>query len=120
VPIMFTSAESGEGIPELLGMVRTVADNFHRRIETGKLNRTIRDAMARHAPPTRKGKQLKILYCTQVRTGPPTFALFVNNPQLMHLSYERYLVNVLRSEYDFTGTPIKLLVRARRREEDDR
>jgi len=120
VPIMFTSAESGEGIPELLGMVRTVADNFHRRIETGKLNRTIRDAMARHAPPTRKGKQLKILYCTQVRTGPPTFALFVNNPQLMHLSYERYLVNVLRSEYDFTGTPIKLLVRARRREDDER
>lgn len=119
-PIAFTSAETGEGINELLGTVRMVAENFRRRIETGKLNRTIRDAMARHSPPSRKGKLLKILYCTQVRAEPPTFALFVNDPQLMHLTYERYLINVLRQEYDFRGTPIKLLIRGRRREEDAR
>lgn len=120
VPMVYTSAVTGEGLPELMQVVRQVAENFHRRIDTGKLNRTIRDAMARHAPPMRKGKQLKILYCTQVRTGPPTFALFVNDPKLIHLSYERYLINSLREAYDFTGTPIRLLVRSRRREDEKR
>lgn len=119
-PIVYTSAVSGEGVGELLKTVEQVAANFRRRIETGKLNRLVREAMAKHSPPSRRGKMLKVYYCTQVRTSPPTFALFVNDPELMHLSYERFLVNQLRSEYDFTGTPIRLLIRARRREEDDR
>ncbi|NPV45374.1 MAG: ribosome biogenesis GTPase Der [Armatimonadetes bacterium] len=117
-PLVFTSAQTGEGIEELLAVTRRVADNFQRRIETGPLNRLLRQAVTRHAPPTRKGRQLKVLYGTQVRTGPPTFALFVNDPTLMHLTYERYLVNCLRREYDFEGTPLRLLVRARRREKE--
>jgi len=120
VPLVFTSAVTGEGLPELLGTVRSVADCFRRRIETGKLNRTIREAMARHAPPTRKGRQLKIYYATQVRAEPPSFALFVNDPKLAHLSYERYLINFLRDEYDFTGTPLRIFWRARRREDEER
>jgi len=119
-PLVFASALSGENVLGVLQTVHTVADNFRRRIETGKLNRTIRNALAHHAPPTRKGKQLKIYYCTQVRAEPPRFALFVNDPQLVHVSYERYLVNVLREEYDFTGTPIRIFWRARRREDEER
>jgi len=119
-PLVFTSAVTGEGIPDMLAAIRRVADNFRRRIETGKLNRTIRDAMARHAPPTRKGRQLRIYYCTQVRAEPPTFAIFVNDPQLVHVSYERFIVNVLRDEYDFSGTPIRIFWRARKREDDER
>jgi GTP-binding protein len=119
-PLVFTSAVTGEGLPELLTTIRRVADNFRRRIETGKLNRTIRNALARHAPPTRKGRQLRIYYCTQVRAEPPTFALFCNDPQLVHVTFERYLVNVLRAEYDFAGTPIRIFWRARRREDDER
>lgn len=120
VPIVFTSAVTGEGLPELLQTIRQVSENFRRRIDTGKLNRTIRDAVARHAPPTRKGRQLKILYATQVRAEPPTFALFVNDPRLVQVTFERYLVNVLRKEYDFTGTPIRIFWRARRREDEER
>jgi GTP-binding protein len=119
-PVIYTSAVTGEGVPELLRTVEKVGQAFHRRIETGKLNRTLREAMLRHSPPSRKGKLLKIYYCTQVRTAPPTFALFVNDPELMHLSYERFLINQLRDEFDFAGTPIRLLVRSRRREDDNR
>lgn len=119
-PIIYTSTLTGEGVEELLKTVATVAANFRRRIETGKLNRTMREAMARHSPPSRKGKLLKVYYCTQVRSAPPTFALFVNNPELMHLSYERFLVNQLRSDFDFTGTPIRLLIRGRKNEEGER
>lgn len=120
VPVVYTSAVTGEGIAELLTTTRRVADNFHRRIETGLLNRVLRQAVAKHAPPSRKGRQLKLLYCTQVRTAPPTFVLFCNDPQLMHFSYERYLVNSLRDAFDFEGTPLRLLLRARRREEEGR
>lgn len=119
-PVVFTSAETGEGVRELLKTIEKVGAAFRRRIETGKLNRTLREAMLRHSPPSRKGKLLKIYYCTQVRTAPPTFALFVNDPELMHLSYQRFLINQLRDEFDFTGTPIRLLIRSRRREEDAR
>jgi GTP-binding protein len=116
-PLVFTSAVEGLGTGDLLAAVRRIAGNFHRRIETGPLNRVVRQATLRHAPPSRKGRQLKILYATQVRTGPPTFALFVNDPELMHFSYERYLANILRDTFDFEGTPLRLLIRARRREE---
>lgn len=119
VPLVFTSAETGEGIEELLVTIRRVAENFSRRIETGPLNRILRQATARHAPPSRKGRQLKLLYCTQVRTGPPTFVLFVNDPELVHLSYERFLLNSLRAAFDFEGVPLRLLLRARRREKGD-
>ncbi len=119
-PIVYTSAVTQEGITELLHTIRVVAENFRRRIETGGLNRTIREAIERHAPPTYKGKQLKIYYATQVQTEPPTFVFFVNNPKLVHVSYERYLINVLRREYDFTGTPLKIIWRERRREEKKR
>jgi GTP-binding protein len=117
-PMVFVSAQTGEGVAELLAVTRRVADNFQRRVDTGPLNRVIRTAVAKHAPPTRKGRALKLLYCTQVRTGPPTFALFVNDPSLMHVTYERYLANCLRREFDFEGTPLRLLLRARRRDKE--
>ena len=119
-PILYTSAQTGEGVELLLKTIEQVAGNFRRRIETGKLNRTLREAMARHAPPSRRGKLLKIYYCTQVRTSPPTFAIFVNDPELMHLTYQRFLINQLRADFDFVGTPIRLLIRSRRREDDSR
>jgi GTP-binding protein len=118
-PLLLTSAQTGEGVEELLTVTRRIATNFRRRVETGPLNRVIRKAVAHHAPPTRKGRALKLLYCTQVRSGPPTFALFVNDPELMHVTYERYLVNSLRAAFDFEGTPLRLLLRARRGEKGD-
>lgn len=119
-PLVYTSAETGEGVPQLLKTVETVAKAFRRRIGTGELNRTMREAMTRHSPPSRKGKMLKIYYCTQVRSGPPTFALFVNDPELMHLSYQRFLINQLRSDFEFVGTPVRLLIRGRKNDDEKR
>lgn len=118
-PLVFTSALESEGIEDLLDTVMAVAEQFHRRVDTGILNRVIRRAVAAHAPRNRQGKVLKVLYCTQVRSAPPTFVLFVNSPDLMHFSYERYLINALRAEFGFEGTPIRILARGRRREDKE-
>lgn len=114
--VLYTSAVAGAGLDDLLAHVVAVAENHARRVGTGELNRAILRAVQRHHPPSRKGRQLKIYYATQPQTRPPTVVLFVNDPRLMHFSYERYLVNALRDEFGFRGTPVRLFVRARQRQ----
>ena len=88
------------------------------RIQTSALNELIRDAVAVNPPPTKKGKQLKILFVTQADICPPRFVLFVNNPELVHFSYLRFLENRLRESYGFEGTPLKFVIRKRNEDED--
>ncbi|HEY3282114.1 MAG TPA: ribosome biogenesis GTPase Der [Armatimonadota bacterium] len=115
-PVAFSSALTGRGIPGILDTVQTVAQNHALRIGTGELNRVIRQAVDAK-PHTHKGRELKIRYATMHRVRPPTIALFCNNPQLVHFSYERYLTNCLRAEFGFLGTPIKLQFRRVEKEE---
>ncbi|NLJ35336.1 MAG: ribosome biogenesis GTPase Der [candidate division WS1 bacterium] len=119
-PIAYTSALTGDGIGSLLADVRRVHEQFVKRIDTGPLNRVLRDAVAAHSPPTRRGRQPRLYYVAQVRTGPPTFVIFVNDPELIHFSYERYVSNKLREAFGFEGTPIRILWRARQRRDSPR
>ena len=112
-PIIFISAKTGQRVDKLFDLINRVNENNSRRISTSTLNSILQEAVAINQPPTDKGRRLKILYMTQVATKPPTFAVFVNSKKLFHFSYERYLVNRLRSEFDFTGSPIKMLTRER-------
>jgi GTP-binding protein len=115
--VLFTSATKGEGIGGILPLASRIAENFSRRIATGVLNRAINDAVLKHSPPSRKGRRLRIYYATQVAVEPPTVVCFVNDPKLMHWSYQRYLINFLRREFGFEGTPIRLHARPRRPED---
>ena len=112
-PIIFISAKTGQRVDKLFDLINRVNENNSRRISTSTLNSILQEAVAINQPPTDKGRRLKILYMTQVATKPPTFAVFVNSKKLFHFSYERYLVNRLRSEFDFNGSPIKMLTRER-------
>ncbi|MBO8126686.1 MAG: ribosome biogenesis GTPase Der [Firmicutes bacterium] len=105
-PLIFISAKTGQRVPELMDLVQYVSEQQNRRVPTAELNRVLEEAVLRHAPPTYKDKRLKIKYITQVGVKPPTFALFVNDRNLMHFSYERYLENQLRTAFGFEGTPI--------------
>jgi len=116
-PIISTCALTGEGVDALLPLCRRVYEQFTARVDTGPLNRCIRRAVAKHNPPTKAGRPLKIYYATQVRAAPPTIALFVNSPKMMHFTYERYLVNQIRSEFGFEGTPVRLVTRGKQVEE---
>ena len=88
------------------------------RVQTGMLNQVINEAIAITQPPTDKGKRLKILYVTQASTKPPTFVIFVNNKDIFHFSYERYLVNHIRKEFGINGTPIRVIVKEKFDDED--
>jgi GTP-binding protein len=90
------------------------AKEAQRRITTGLLNQVLTEAVALQAPPTNKGKGMKIYYATQVRTAPPTFVLFVNDPSMVTQSYQRYLQNKMREAFGFVGTPIRVVFRERR------
>ncbi len=114
-PILYTCALTGAGVDELLERAREIKSEFEKRIETGPLNRVLRDAITAHHPPTKKGRQPRLYYATQVRSAPPTFVIFVNDPDLIHFSYERYLVNRLRDAFGFNGTPIRIILRPRGR-----
>ena len=110
-PIVFISALTGQRVNKLFGIINEVAENNSKRVSTGMLNQVIDEAIAIVQPPTDKGKRLKILYVTQASTKPPTFIIFVNNKDIFHFSYERYLVNHIRKEFGMTGTPIRVIVR---------
>lgn len=110
-PIIFISAKTGQRVEKIFNLINEVANNNTFRISTSNLNELLAEAVAMVQPPTDKGRRLKIFYMTQVGTKPPTFAVFVNSKKLFHFSYERYLVNKLREEYGFKGTPIRMLVR---------
>ncbi len=110
-PMIFISAKTGQRVDKLFNMINNVAEQNAKRISTSVLNQVINEAIALVQPPTDKGKRLKIFYGTQVSTKPPTFVIFVNNKELFHFSYQRYLVNQLRKEFGLEGTPIKMIAR---------
>jgi GTPase len=114
-PAAFTSAIESAGLEPVLDLAMNAVENFSFRISTGQLNRIIHDATFAR-PYTTKGRALKIYYATQVTTRPPTFVLFCNDPELMHFSYQRYLLNKIRAQYPLEGTPIRLFARASRGE----
>ncbi len=115
VPVLFISALTGQRVNKVIPLALSVQESRYQRVATGPLNRLIRDALDRHAPPSKRGKRLKIYYVSQPGVDPPTFVFHVNDPDLVHFSYERYLENRLRETYGFVGTPLRLLFRRRRR-----
>jgi GTP-binding protein len=115
--IVFASAETGRRVERILREARRVAEERFKRVSTAELNRVVTDAVRAHPPAHVRNRQPKILYATQVAVGPPTFVIFVNDPELIHFSYRRYLENRIRAEYGFLGTPIKLIFRQRVSEE---
>ncbi|WP_026906567.1 ribosome biogenesis GTPase Der [Paucisalibacillus globulus] len=112
-PIVFLSAKTKKRIHTLLPVVQTASDSHAKRIATNVLNDVIMDAIAMNPTPTVKGQRLKVLYATQVAVKPPAFVIFVNDPELMHFSYKRFLENKIRDAFGFVGTPIKILARRR-------
>ena len=110
-PVIFISAKTGQRVEKLFTMINKVAEQNAMRISTSVLNQVINEAIAIVQPPTDKGKRLKIFYGTQASTKPPTFVIFVNNKELFHFSYERYLVNQIRKEFGLEGTPVRVIVR---------
>ena len=113
-PILFISAKTGQRVEKLFEIINEVSNNNSLRVQTSVLNEILSEAVSMVQPPTDKGKRLKVFYITQVSTKPPTFAIFVNDKKLFHFSYERYIVNKLRQEIGFRGTPIRILVRERK------
>ncbi len=112
-PLIFTSTVTGLGMNALGAAIERVRRNYHRRVGTGRLNRHIQKALKHNPPPEVRGKRLKVFYVTQPSSAPPTFVLFVNDPDLLHFSYERYLMNRLRELDDFAGTPLKVVFKDR-------
>ena len=115
-PIIFISAKTGQRVNKLFEMINEVNKNNSMRVSTGMLNQVINEAIAITQPPTDKGRRLKILYVTQASTKPPTFIVFVNNKDIFHFSYERYLVNHIRKEFKMGGTPIRVIAREKEEE----
>jgi len=109
--LLFTSAVTGEGLNEILPVAKQAAQQYARQVDPARLNQALQEALAAHQPPSRKNRRLRIRGIEQVTTRPPTFVLRVNDPELMHFSYKRYLVNQLREAFGFVGTPIKVFVR---------
>ena len=116
-PILFVSAKTKQRIHQILPKVDEVAQTHAARISTSAINDIINDAIAVNPPPSHKGKKLKIKYVTQTAVKPPIFIVFVNDPELMHFSYERFLENKIREAFNFEGTPIKIIIRQRKAEE---
>ena len=112
-PMIFISAKTGQRVTKLFDLINHVAEQNAMRVTTSLLNQVINEAIAIVQPPTDKGKRLKIYYGTQASTKPPTFVIFVNNKELFHFSYERYLVNQIRKEFGLEGTPVRIIVRER-------
>ena len=110
-PMLFISAKTGQRVDKLFELINKVAANNSMRVSTSMLNQVINEAIAVVQPPTDKGRRLKILYATQASTKPPTFVIFVNNKELFHFSYERYLVNQIRTNFGLEGTPIRVISR---------
>ena len=111
---IFISAETGQRLPKLFELVDAVRQNQNMRVATGVLNEIVSEAVAMQQPPSDKGKRLKIYYVTHVAVKPPTFVVFVNDKELMHFSYTRYLENQIRNAFGFRGTSLKFLIRERK------
>ena len=116
-PIVFASAKTGYHVQSLLDAVLNISEMRYLRVPTSRLNEVVQEAVRRHNPTVFKGRVMKIYYATQTRVNPPTFVFFVNDPQALHFTYERYLENQLRHAFSFRGTGIRLQFRARPRSE---
>ena len=116
-PVVFVSALTKQRIHRLPEVINYVAEQNAMRVATSVLNQVIADAVAVNPPPTDKGQRLKILYATQVKIKPPTFVIFVNEPEIMHFSYQRYLENKLREAFGFEGTPLTIIIRGKKEDE---
>jgi GTP-binding protein len=114
VPALFVSALTRLRVSKILPLAVAIAEQRKLRIPTSELNRLVRDALMAHPAPNRRGKQLKFFYATQAEVEPPTFVIFVNDRELVHFSYARYLENRIRAAHPFTGTPLRLEFRNRR------
>ena len=112
--IMFISAKTGQRLPKLFGLIDVVMENHAMRVATGVLNEIMMEAVAMQQPPSDKGKRLKLFYITQVSVKPPTFVIFVNDKELMHFSYTRYIENRIRDAFGFRGTPLHFIIRERK------
>ena len=115
---LFVSAKSGRRCDKILPLIDFIAEQCSRRVTTAQLNEVLREAVALNPPPTDKGRRLKIFYATEVGVKPPKIVIFLNDPELMHFSYARYLENKLREAFGFAGTPISLLWRKREKEDN--
>lgn len=115
--IMFISAETGQRLPKLFDMIDMIMENQTMRIATGVLNEIMSEAVALQQPPSDKGRRLKLYYITQVSVKPPTFVIFVNDKELMHFSYTRYLENKIRDTFGFRGTSLRFIIRERKERE---
>lgn len=118
VPVLFISAKTGQRTNTVLSMVDTVWGQASKRITTGLLNDILSDAIMDLQPPSQNGRRLRIYYATQQSVCPPTFIFFVNDEKLMHFAYQRYLENYFRKSFDFTGTPIRMILREKKKEND--
>ena len=114
VPLLFISAKTGQRVDQVLPMALRVQEERLARLSTSKINEVIHKAQDAHPHPSHAGRQLKMFYGTQVRSDPPTFMIYVNDPKLMHFSYLRYLENQIRAAYGFLGTPIRIVTKGRR------
>ncbi|MBE5945794.1 MAG: ribosome biogenesis GTPase Der [Lachnospiraceae bacterium] len=112
--LLFVSAETGQRLPKLFETIDAVIENHSLRVATGVLNEIMSEAVALNQPPSDKGKRLRLYYITQVSVKPPTFVIFVNDKELMHFSYTRYIENKIREAFGFMGTPLKFIIRERK------
>lgn len=115
--IMFVSAETGQRLPKMFDLIDAVIESQNLRIATGVLNEILTEAVAMQQPPSDKGKRLKLFYITQVAVKPPTFVIFVNDKELMHFSYTRYIENKIRDTFGFRGTSLRFIIRERKEKE---
>ena len=113
-PILFVSAVSNQRIGKILETVVQVSAEQNKRVTTSVLNQVIGEAIMLNQPPSDKGKRLKLYYITQVAVKPPTFVIFVNDKELMHFSYTRYIENKIRESFGFKGTPLRFIIRERK------
>ena len=112
--LLFISAQTGQRLPKLFDLIDMVIENHALRVATGVLNEIMTEAVALQQPPSDKGKRLKLFYITQVSVKPPTFVIFVNDKELMHFSYTRYIENKIREAFGFRGTPLRFIIRERK------
>ena len=116
-PMLFISAKTGQRVNNIISMINLCYEKATTRIPTGVLNEVISEAITATEPPSDKGRRLKIYYATQVSIKPPTFVLFVNDPTIMHYSYKRYIENYITKTFEFTGTPIRIIVRKKEKQD---
>ncbi|MGD8406874.1 MAG: ribosome biogenesis GTPase Der, partial [Anaerolineales bacterium] len=114
VPFLFISATTGQRVDKVLPLALQVQEERLVRLTTSKINQVIHRAQDAHPSPSKGGRQLRMYYGTQVRSDPPTFLIYVNDPKLAHFSYRRYMENQLRKEYGFLGTPIRIVMKGKK------